>query len=258
MHKPYTPLVHGAILALTAFSLLGCGRQPAAAKMSVTDLNPSAPAPIATPAPAAPASPGAAQPGPAAGGTSEPQAVALAQQVQQAFLALPGYQVGLQYWLKLGETVGTGATSVTGRPPMAMRVEVTKGNNAGTKLRYEGGKTAKVRPAGLFSGLTVDLPITDGRLLNTRGDTLDQFCIGGMLARFTDPSNRVSMLPPQAEGQAVRVEGPKLLKGCTAMVAVVDPQSRFPKAVFLYEGEAIVGRLTLVNFRPVANPKLDI
>lgn len=184
--------------------------------------------------------------------------MALAQAARAAFLALPGYRVNLNYWMKLGATTGTGETLVVGRPPAAMRVEVVKGNNAGTKLRYDGGSKVKVRPTGLFGGITVDLPLNDDRILNTRGDTLDAFSINGMLMRFTDPSNQVSALGDIAGGKAVRIEGPKLLKGCTAMVAVVDAVTLLPKQVTMYEGEEVVGRLTLLGFRPEASPKLDI
>lgn len=240
-------------LGLLALALAACGKTPTASRMSVRDNAPQAPVAQPTPGALPPgAVPGAAPVGEAKDG------LAVAQAARAAFLALPGYQVKLSYWMKLGNASGTGLTAVTGRPPAAMRVEVVKGNNAGTKLRYDGGSKVKVRPTGLFGGITVDLPLSDERVLNTRGDTLDAFSINGMLQRFTDPANRVSLLPDVAGGKAVRIEGPRLLKGCTSMIAVVDPTTLFPRQVTMYEGEEVVGRLTLADFGVLPNPKLDI
>ncbi|MEB3236613.1 MAG: hypothetical protein VKO64_03165 [Candidatus Sericytochromatia bacterium] len=139
-----------------------------------------------------------------------------------------------------------------------MRIQILQGNGHGTKLSWAGGKTIKVRAAGLLGAVAIDLPLTDPRINSPRGDTLDQIDIPGLLGLLNHPSERVTFLGEQAGLAHLKVTGSHLLSG---MVSMTTGHRRALGSCGIRRNERperAGGSHDLKQFRSVSDVSLDI
>lgn len=200
------------------------------------------PRPTATLAPAAPA--------------ADP-ARAFVAHSQASFAALPGYQTQLKFYQKQGSKEAKGTYDVGGKGKQ-LRIFILDGNSKGTHLLWSGGKTVKVRPAGLLSALVLDLGLDDQRVTSIRGYRIDQTEMGGFLRMLADPANHVVGFKHDPGSYSMVVQGPHLLSGCSSMGVVFDEKTYLPQVIELRDAHEPVFRLDFIGLKVTPNVSVDI
>lgn len=223
-----------------ALAMLGCGYQP------------ELPGPVTSPVPSVQPGPGGT-PGPVVPIRSPREFISRAQ---ETFRRAPGYRTELHYFQKKGDRIVRGIYDVTGRPGKPMRIVIVKGDAPGTRILWEGGKSAKVRPAGLLGAFVVTLPVTDERLVSIRGYTLDQFELGSILALYDDPGARLVQAGLSGTVYQVAIASSKLFSGCQQLVMTFDARNFHPLTMQMRDDrEAVVG-MEIRNLR--VTPEVDL
>jgi len=219
-----------------ALASLGCGYVPEA----------PVPEPSASPSSVPPTSP--------VGPVGSPRE--FVTRAQETFRKAPGYRTELHYFQKKGDRTVRGVYDVTGRPGKAMRIVIVKGDSPGTRILWEGGKTAKVRPAGLLSPFVVTLDVTDDRLISIRGYTLDQFELGGILGLYDDPAARLVQAGLTGTVYQVAIASPNLFSGCKQLVMTFDARSFHPLTMQMRDDREPVVGMEIRNLR--VTPEVDL
>lgn len=193
---------------------------------------------------------------PAAG--DDAQARALITRTVTAVRGMPGFQLEMKWMQKLGSATTRGLYDIIGQAPRTTRIFIKEGKGKGTKVLYTGGSTAKVRPEGLLGAITVDLDVSDDRLISTRNYTIPQTDMKALMDQLIDPRQRTKLLGQGQYGTAVEVSGGPLLKGCVKMIVEIDPLTALPKLIDQYDAKEVVFRLELKNFRARKNASVEI
>lgn len=213
---------------------------------------PSAPVPGATlPMPSVPNAP----PGDTGGAQA---AQTWRVRLNQAHGAVRAYTAQMAYFQKASGQMYRGAYDLRGRTPRNLRIQILQGNGQGTKLSWTGGRTIKVRAAGLLGAVTLDLPLTDPRIISPRGYTLDQIDLPGLLSLVNHPGAQVTFLGEQGGQAYLRVTGNHLLAGTTSLVTGIDTRTGFANFVEMSDAREPLVRIDLKQFRPVSDVSLDI
>jgi hypothetical protein len=178
--------------------------------------------------------------------------------LNQAHGAVRAYTAQMAYFQKASGQMYRGVYDLRGRTPRSMRIEIRQGNGQGTKLSWSGGKTIKVRAAGLLGAIAIDLPLTDPRIISPRGYTIDQIDIPGLLGLLNHPGAQLAYLGEQGGMAYLRVTGAHLLLGTVAMVAGIDASTGFARFVEMSDPREPVVRIDLKDFRSVGDVSLEI
>lgn len=230
-----------ALLAV-ALATVACGTTGGS-----TPKKPKVPAPtVPRPLPVPPA--------PAAGDVTG-QTVAA---IRKSFDALPGYGTEIRWYQKAGTKSASGLYHVAGKPPRTLQLLIKTGSSEGSKVLWTGGDHAKVRPGGFLSVVSVNLPVTDDRLIGLRGYTIGEMDLAGLLGLLSNPANRVSIKPTTPDVVTIFAEGPALLQGCRTLTAVFDAKTLYPRSVSLADAKEDVVRMTMSDFKPMRHGSLDI
>lgn len=196
---------------------------------------------------------------PAGAKAEDPAARELINKTVAAVRGLPGYQLDMKWMQKQGSNTARGLYDIIGKAPRTTRIDIKEGKGKGTKVLYTGGSTAKVRPDGFLSAVTVDLAVTDDRLLSVRDYTIPQTDMKALMDQFVDPRHTAKLLGQgMFGGTAVEVAGGPLLKGCVKMVVEVDPATGLPKLIDQYDAKEVVFRLEIKNMRARKSASVDI
>lgn len=233
---------------LLATVVAGCGTSPAT------------PSPCSCPEPQPmPIEPGPGGPigQPPAGGQDQ-QARELVGRSQATFMGMKGYELVMKYFQKQGSKTASGTYEIRGKNPRGMRIYIKDGNSAGVTVSWQGGSSARVKPAGLLGAITVNLSLTDTKLKGVRGYTLDQTDLPSMYGYMMDPANQMTFLGNGPNGVAVAISGPGLLQGCQRMITSFDPNTLMPRSVEFSDGREVVFRMTISSMKPKSNVSLEI
>jgi outer membrane lipoprotein-sorting protein len=231
-------------LAGAALLLAACGKQ------AVTQTRPIAvdpgPAPtiVTLPAPAV---------GPATDAAHEALVKAIA-----AFKAMPAYTAKMAFMQKNGSNAVKGVYDLAGKQPRTLKLFVESGTGEGTKLLWQGGEKVKVRPAGILSAVTVDLPQDDERLKSVRGYVLSDTDIPAMFTCLQDPANTLSGPDQTADGLVLHAKGHKFPRGVVAMNGVFDPVTMLPRKVEMMDSKEVVLRFVITGMTRKPDISLSI
>ncbi|MEB3299364.1 MAG: hypothetical protein VKO21_07760 [Candidatus Sericytochromatia bacterium] len=240
-----------AIACVTALaaSLAGCGTTGS----PTTNPNSFREQPFATPLPLPmPGFPGV--------GNADSQGAAQhwARTVSAAHSQVAAYTAQMTYLQIANTKTVRGVYDLRGKRPRLLRIQIVQGEGQGTKLSWSGGKTIRVRAAGLLSAIPLDLPLTDPRIISPRGYTLDQTDIPGLLSLLNHPAAQIQFMGEQGNLALLRITGPHLLSGIRDMTARIDMRTGFASSVEMSDGRQVVFRIELLNFRPVPDVSVDI
>lgn len=181
-----------------------------------------------------------------------------ARAVSQAHQQVPAYTAQMTYLQIAGSKTVRGVYDLRGKRPRLLRIQILQGEGQGTKLSWSGGKTIKVRAAGLLSAIPLDLPLTDPRIISPRGYTLDQTDIPGLLSLLNHPAAQVQFMGEQGGTATLRITGSHLLSGVRDMTARINTRTGFASSVEMSDGRQVVFRIELMNFRPVQDVSVEI
>ncbi len=139
----------------------------------------------------APTKPGAA---PAAGGSVEDK---LLTKARDAFAALQTMSATVNNFEKGNSGVeGTGQVKINFKKPSSLKIDVVSSSDTsqvGAKLAYSDPSTAKVRPAGGLSFVSISLPMTDNKLLSGRKYQLNQIDLAATVQRLTKSGTKAKL-----------------------------------------------------------------
>jgi hypothetical protein len=233
-------------IAVSALLLAACGKQAGTQTK-----------PIAIDGPAPVPSIGLPLPAPNVGGATDPAHEALAKAIA-AFKAMPAYEAKMAFMQKSGAKAVKGVYALGGKQPRTLRLYVETGTGEGTHILWTGGEKVKVRPAGILSAVTVDLPQDDDRLKSVRGYVLSDTDIPAMFTFLSDPANTLS--PPQqtSEGLLLHCAGHKFPKGVVAMNGVFDPVTMLPRKVEMMDSKEVVLRFVITGMTRKSDISLSI
>lgn len=243
--------------SLGAVLLTACGAQPMTQLKTSTPMVASHPVPLPVIGVPVPGGAPANAPGATPNGAADPAHAAL-QKAMDAFHALPAFEANMSFMQKQGDKSASGSYRLAGKQPRTLRLEVVEGTGQGTKLLWTGGKTVKVRPAGLLGAITVDLPQDDDRLKSVRGYTLEDTDFPAFFTQFGDPANHLAAPSVTGEGLQLTVTGPRLLKGVASMTGTFDPNTLMPRKIEMSDGKQVVLRFVVTNFHAVPSISLSI
>jgi hypothetical protein len=181
-----------------------------------------------------------------------------ARRVSAAHDQVPAYTAQMTYLQIAGTKTVRGVYDLRGKRPRLLRIQILQGEGQGTTLSWRGGKTIRVRAAGLLSAIPLDLPLTDPRIISPRGYTLDQTDIPGLLGLLNHPAAQVQFGGEQGNLAMLRITGPHLLSGVRDMTARIDMRTGFALSVEMSDGRQIVFRVELMNFRPTQDVSVEI
>lgn len=218
---------------------------------------PAAPAKASQPAAKAPTKPAAnakapAKRAPAAKAPSAAeQARAFLADIQAAADRTQNFVAQATSWSLPVGGVGKKETTVvrfTHARPNLTAIDVlqsSKDSGAGAKIVWQGGDKAKVRAKVLGMSVSIDLPISDSRLVNQRGYTFADTAIDTWFDSMMDPQAHVRVLgkmtlPNGREGLILEVKSPRMKPGITKEIYGVDSTSYAPLLCQMYEGETCV------------------
>ncbi|MBC7542975.1 MAG: hypothetical protein H7338_09620, partial [Candidatus Sericytochromatia bacterium] len=190
--------------------LMGCGSEtpttqvclPAANEAAVVPApkptgKPTAKPPVKKPTTTASAKPGSTPPAkPAAGASAAPEpeapdAMDILNEVKTVTLGQTSLRGTISnYEMKFDKSKTSSSTFKMQSQGLSYRLECSahsKPSNVGSKtVLVYGQPTARVKPAGLLSLVTVTLALTDANLLSQNGITLDKILSHGILERLTN------------------------------------------------------------------------
>ncbi|HBN08508.1 MAG TPA: hypothetical protein DD435_07615 [Cyanobacteria bacterium UBA8530] len=130
-------------------------------------------------------------------------------------------------------------------------LEHTDGKAVGTKIVYLGSGQAKVKTKFFGFQVKVNLDLSDGRMCNTRGNTLAETGIVRMMSTLLDPNARTRILGQGAlNGKPlaiVEVISNQSLRGITRELFFIDQQDKIPLVREMYEGNRLVYRSQFNN-----------
>ena len=169
--------------------------------------------------------------------------------VHATFDAMTHYRMKLNFFQKQGSQTSAGVYDMQGSQPRTLVINILQGNSSGTKLLWKGGSTCKVRPTGFLSALTVDLAISDERVVSVRGYTLAQTDIPAMYKLLDAPGNHAVLVAPGV----VEVTGSGLLKGIVKMRGTFNAATAIPTRIEMWDAKESVVRMTIDGLRPVSS-----
>jgi len=172
--------------------------------------------------------------------------------------AVRAYESQLAFYQKSATEEIRGMYDLRGKQPRLLRIQILEGASKGAKLLWQGGRTIKVRAAGLLGAIPIDLDLTDKRIISIRGYTLAQTDLQSLLAMLSNPAAQARFLGEQGGFGYVEVRGPHLLPGCVSMVVRVDGRTGYVRTIEMSDRREVVFRMELRTFRPVADVSLDI
>jgi len=181
-----------------------------------------------------------------------------ARRVSAAHDQVSAYTAQMTYLQIAGTKTVRGVYDLRGKKPRQLRIQILQGEGQGTKLSWSGGKTIRVRAAGLLSAIPLDLPLTDPRIISPRGYTLDQTDIPGLLSLLNHPAAQVQFGGEQGNLALLRITGPHMLSGVRDMTARVDMRTGFASSVEMSDGRQTVFMIELMNFRPTQDVSVEI
>lgn len=234
-----TSTLRGLTLATLLFTS-ACGSDPLPVAPKVT------PPPQSQIAPAPP------------GATDDPNARYMIQQTLQAVRGLPAYSLEMRWFQKKADKTAEGVYDITGQAPRSTRVVIREGKNEGTKILFTGGKTARVRAAGILSAVALDLAVDSDRLKSVRGYTLAETDMKATMDMLGDPRHKSRVISQAPDGITMEVSGGPLLAGCVVMTAKVDPRTQLPMLIELRDSKEVVYHLEMKNFKRLAKAEMKI
>jgi outer membrane lipoprotein-sorting protein len=130
-------------------------------------------------------------------------------------------------------------------------LEHTDGKAVGTKIVYLGSGQAKVKTKFFGFQVKVNLDLSDGRMCNTRGNTLAETGIVRMMSILLDPNAKTRVLGQgELNGKTltiVEVISSQSLRGITKELYYIDQQEKIPLVREMYEGNRLVYRSQFNN-----------
>jgi hypothetical protein len=225
----------GCVLAMTA-----CGAAPTSSTLHESQA--SAAVAIPTAAPPVPGAPLDTRTG-----------AALVSRAKALFEAMPAYRLKVWFSQKGPSKKSVGRYEITGQQ-RTMRINILEGNEVGTKVLWRGGPSATVRPPGFLSAITVDLALTDHRLLSVRDYTLAQTDLHAMFGYMSDANNQLTQTAPDG----VDIRGPKLLPGCGTMHVTFDLVTGLPKTLEMSDSKEVVYQLRIEQLTRLSSVDLSI
>lgn len=247
-----------SLIAATAI-LAGCGAEP------VTRVKNVGRVPVVTPQPGPymgePGVPGgpAAAPAPGAPGAGDnAQARAFIQKSMAFLKASPTYALDMHWMQKAPGKSAKGVYDVKGKAPRTTWIEIIEGNSQGTKVLFTGGSKVKVRPPGILGAITVDLDLTDKRIVSTRGYTISETDLTGLMQQVADTRHTTKLLSFTGDRAVIEATGGPLLKGCVKLVYQCDPNTGKPFMIEQFDAKEVVFRIEIRNFHALKSASFDI
>jgi hypothetical protein len=249
-----------ALLALASSVLVGCGQaNPARPARALAG---GAPVGGARPAPAMPVPVGSQMDGmaPAQAGASDPRAAAVLAGVSQMRQAARGTE--LRITLTCVQDSGKSSRARTHykfRAPNHVMLEVLESSTpkvAGTRVLWKGGSQVTVKTQFVGFWVTVPLSVTDERIRDDRGFSLDQTSIPRTLDTLLHPQATVVWRGEAQQGGRVMdvldVVSPLRLAPTTREVFGIDRATRTPILREMYRGDKVIHRMQVdqVNVNP--------
>lgn len=157
-----------------------------------------------------------------------------------------------------GKTVSSRSMSYFSKPSkLSLQVlEHTDGKAVGTKIVHLGSGKAKVKTKFFGLQVKVDLDLSDSRMCNLRGDTLQDTGIVKMMSVLLDESAQVRVLGQGSlSGVPVtmlEVVSRQSLRGITREVFGIDNTRKMPVIREMYQGSKLVFRTQFSNIVPNA------
>lgn len=138
--------------------------------------------------------------------------------------------------------------------PNRFSVQVTEHTDSkavGTKIAYTGGTEAKIKTKFFGFQVKLNLGLSDSRICNLRGDTLNDTGIVRMMSILLDPQAQVKFMSQGTLAGApiaiLEVVSQRSLRGITREVYCVNLQTRLPVIREMYEGTRLTYRMQFTN-----------
>lgn len=152
-----------------------------------------------------------------------------------------------------GKSTSSKSTSYF-QKPNRFSVQVTEHTDSkavGTKIAYTGGSEAKIKTKFFGFQVKLNLALSDSRICNLRGDSLNDTGIVRMMSILLDPQAQVRFMSQGTLAGApiamLEVVSQRSLRGITREVFCINLQSRLPVIREMYEGTRLTYRLQFTN-----------
>jgi hypothetical protein len=128
----------------------------------------------------------------------------------------------------------------------------------GTTLTWLGERKARVSTQFYGVPLGITLPITDSRICNLRGYSIEDVSLAYEVPILQDPATKLRYLGSATFGghaaEGIEARSPRLLRGIERERIWLDSRTRFPLLREMYEAGRVVYRMAMMDYE--FNPQI--